>query len=156
MPYLGHPKRLTLSVSRYTFQVMERAAEAPKKYALSWSLTASWMLALLVGAFVGSVTTVIHQSSIVVLGIPIPWGLIVSLATVAAYLLGLRLVRGERGSVIFGALGVLLSIFVFSQRSQGGSVLVPDNLAGSVWAIAPTLIATIIVAWPKLPERQAK
>ncbi len=117
---------------------------------------ASWILALLVGALVGSVTTVIHQSSIVVLGIPIPWGLIVSLATVAAYLLGLRLVRGERGSVIFGALGVLLSIFVFSQRSQGGSVLVPDNLAGSVWAIAPTLIATIIVAWPKLPDRQAK
>ena len=51
---------------------------------------------------------------------------------------------------------VLISVFVFSQRSVGGSVLVPDNIAGSIWAIAPTLIATIIVAWPKLPDRQAK
>ena len=122
----------------------------------SWSNIASWVLALLVGALVGSVTTVIHQSSISVLGIDIPWGLVASLGTVAAYLLGLRLVRGERVSVIFGALGVLISVYIFSQRSTGGSVLVPNNLAGSIWAIAPTLIATIIVAWPKLPERQAK
>jgi len=135
---------------------MERAAEPQKIRAFSWSMIASWALALLVGALVGSVTTVIHQSSLTVIGIDIPWGLIVSLATVAAYLLGLRLVRGERGSVVFGGLGVLISVFVFSQRSVGGSVLVPDNIAGSVWAIAPTLIATIIVAWPKLPDRQAK
>jgi molybdopterin-binding protein len=113
-------------------------------------------LALLVGALVGSVTTVIHQSVITILSIEIPWGLVVSLATVASFLLGLRLVRGERVSVIFGALGVLIAVFVFSQRSTGGSVLVPDNLLGSIWAIAPTLLATIIVAWPKLPERQAK
>lgn len=111
---------------------------------------------MLVGALLGSVTTVIHQSSILILSFDIPWGIVVSLATVAGYLLGLRLVCGERGSVVFGALGVLVSVFVFSQRSVGGSVLVPDNLAGSIWAIAPTLIATIIVAWPKLPERQAK
>ena len=135
---------------------MERAAEPQKIRAFTWSTSASWALALLVGALVGSVTTVIHQSSIAVIGIDIPWGLIVSLATVAAFLLGLRLVRGERGSVVFGGLGVLVSVFLFSQRSIGGSVLVPDNIAGSIWAIAPTLIATIIVAWPKLPDRQAK
>ena len=135
---------------------MERAAEVRKTNSFSWATLASWGLALLVGALVGSVTTVIHQSVITVLSIDIPWGLVVSLATVTAFLLGLRLVRGERLSVICGALGVLISVFVFSQRSTGGSVLVPDNLLGSIWAIAPTLIATIIVAWPKLPERQAK
>ena len=113
-------------------------------------------MALIVGGLIGSITTVIHQSSVSVLGIGIPWGLVLSLATVAAYLLGLRLVRGERVSVIFGALGILISVFLFSQRSMGGSVLVPDNLAGSIWAIAPTLIATVIVAWPKLPERHTK
>lgn len=119
-------------------------------------MIASWVLALFVGGLIGSITTVLHQSSASVLGIELPWGLVLSLATVAAYLLGLRLVRGERVSVIFGALGVLISVFLFSQRSTGGSVLVPDNLAGSIWAIAPTLIATIIVAWPKLPERHTK
>jgi len=90
------------------------------------------------------------------MGIDVPWGLVLSLATLAAYLLGLRLVRGERLSAIFGALGILICVFVFSQRSTGGSVLVPDNVLGSIWAIAPTLIATIIVAWPKLPERHTK
>ena len=124
--------------------------------ALSRSTIASWVFAFLVGGLIGSVATVIHQSSISVLSVDLPWGLVVSLATVAAYLLGLRLVRGERGSVVFGAIGVLVSVFVFSQRSGGGSVLVPDNLAGSMWAIVPTLIATIIVAWPKLPKQQAK
>jgi hypothetical protein len=136
--------------------VIERAAEPQRISAFSWSTAASWGLALLVGALVGSVTTVIHQSAITFIGIDIPWGLVVSLATVTAFLLGLRLVRGERGSAVFGALGVLVSVFVFSQRSGGGSVLVPDNLAGNVWAIAPTLLATLIVAWPKLPDRQAK
>jgi hypothetical protein len=137
--------------------MMEKSVKVSrKKPALSWSTISSWVLALFVGALVGSVTTVIHQSSISVIGIDIPWGLVLSLATVAAYLLGLRLVRGERVSVIFGALGVLISVFVFSQRSTGGSVLVPDNLLGSVWVIAPTLLATIIVAWPKLPGRQPK
>ncbi|MBK5237983.1 MAG: hypothetical protein JJE28_02605 [Actinomycetales bacterium] len=136
--------------------MMERAAEPRRTNTFSWSMLGPWVLALLVGALIGSVTTVIHQSSISVAGIDIPWGLGVSLATVAAFFLGLRLVRGERVTVGFGALGVLVSVFVFSQRSIGGSVLVPDNLAGSIWAIAPTLIATVIVAWPKLPERQAK
>ena len=113
-------------------------------------------MALLVGALIGSITTVIHQNFVTVAGIGIPWGLVVSLATVAAYVLGLRLVRGERTTAIFGAFGILASIFLFSQRSQGGSVLIPDNLMGSIWVIAPTLIATLIVAWPRLPERQAK
>ncbi len=123
---------------------------------LSWASLASWILALIVGALIGSITTVLHQSSVSVAGVAVPWGLVVSLATVTAYILGLRLVRGERVTVIFGALGVLASIFLFSQRSIGGSVLVPDNLAGSIWAIAPTLIATVIVAWPKIPVRHTK
>lgn len=135
---------------------MERAAEPRTISSFSLSTIASWVLALFVGGLIGSVTTVIHQSSISVLGIELPWGLVLSLATVAAYLLGLRLVREERASAIFGALGILISVFVFSQRSTGGSVLVPDNLLGSIWAIAPTLIATVIVAWPKLPERHTK
>lgn len=135
---------------------MERAEEPQKIRAFSSATAASWGLALVVGALVGSVTTVIHQSAITFIGIDIPWGLVVSLATVAAFLVGLRLVRGERGSAVFGALGVLVSVYIFSQRSVGGSVLVPDNLAGNVWALAPTLVATLIVAWPKLPDRQAK
>lgn len=122
----------------------------------SWSNATSWLMALLVGALIGSITTVIHQSFVTVAGIEIPWGLVLSLATVAAYVLGLRLVRGERATAILGAFGILASIFLFSQRSQGGSVLIPDNLMGSIWVIAPTLVATLIVAWPRLPERQAK
>lgn len=141
--------------------MMENAAKPRSGIALSrpifsWSAVASWVLALIAGALIGSITTVLHQSTVKVAGVDVPWGLVVALAVVTAYILGLRLVRGERITVIFGALGVLVSVFGFSQRSLGGSVLVPNNLAGSIWAIAPTLIATVIVAWPKIPVRQAK
>lgn len=135
---------------------MEQATNQRAKRPLSGSLIASWVGALAVGVLIGSITTVIHQSTTTVAGIPIPWGLIVSLATVAAFLLGLRLVREDRATAIFAALGILLSVFLFSQRSTGGSVLVPNNLEGTIWAIAPTLIATVIVAWPRLPQRQSK
>lgn len=109
--------------------------------------------ALALGAFVGSVTTVVHQNDIDVVGILLPWGLILGLLAITGFLVGLRIVVQDRFVVMAGALGIVAMIFVLSQRSPGGSVLVPNNLWGSIWAIAPTLVATIVVAWPKLPPR---
>ena len=36
----------------------------------------------------------------------------------------------------------------------GGSVLVAGDVTGTVWAVGPALIAVLVVAWPKLPERR--
>lgn len=110
--------------------------------------------AVLMGLLVGSVTTVVHQNVVTIAGVQIPWGLVFSLVAVTGFLVGLRIVVQDRLVVLCAAVGIVGMVFLLSQRSVGGSVLIPDNLWGSIWAIAPTLIATVVVAWPKLPDRR--
>lgn len=110
--------------------------------------------ALLMGLLVGSITTVAHQSVITVGGIDIPWGLILSLIVLVGFLVGLRIVVQDRLIVLCAALGIIGMVFLLSMRSQGGSVLVPNNLLGTIWAIAPTIISIVVVAWPRLPQQR--
>jgi hypothetical protein len=109
--------------------------------------------ALALGAFVGSVTTVAHQNDVDALGVAIPWGMILGLVAITGFLVGLRIVTQDRIVVLAASFGIVGMIFLLSMKSPGGSVLVPNNLWGTVWAIAPALVATIVTAWPKLPER---
>lgn len=109
--------------------------------------------AFLLGMFVGSVTTVVHQSVLTIAGVDIPWGLILGLLVVSGFLVGLRIVVQDRMIVLVAALSLVAMVFLLSLKSTGGSVLVPNNMWGGIWAIAPTLIATIVVAWPRLPQR---
>ena len=105
------------------------------------------------GLFVGSVTTVVHQSVVTVVGVDVPWGLILGVLVIVGFLVGLRIVVQDRLIVLVAALGLVAMVFLLSQASTGGSVLIPNNLWGTIWAIVPTLIATIVVAWPRLPQR---
>ena len=107
----------------------------------------------LLGLFVGSVTTVVHQSVFTIAGVDVPWGLILGVVVVTGFLVGLRIVVQDRLVVLIAALGLVGMVFLLSQSSTGGSVLIPNNLWGTIWAIVPTLIATIVVAWPRLPQR---
>jgi hypothetical protein len=45
--------------------------------------------------------------------------------------------------------------FLFSLKGTGGSVLIPDDLLGKIWVVAPIVIAAIVIAWPRLPQREA-
>jgi len=107
----------------------------------------------LLSLFVGSVTTVVHQSVFTIAGVDVPWGLILGVLVVTGFLVGLRIVVQDRLVVLIAALGLVGMVFLLSQSSTGGSVLIPNNLWGTIWAIVPTLIATIVVAWPRLPQR---
>ena len=127
-------------------------SETDLKHPLSTRLLLS-AGALGMGLLVGSITTVVHQSVVTVGSVDIPWGLILSVLVIAGFLVGLRIVVEDRLVVLFAALGIVGMVFLLSQQSTGGSVLVPNNLWGTIWAVAPTLIATIVVAWPRLPQR---
>jgi len=105
------------------------------------------------GAFVGSVTTVAHQNDSDLFDVAVPWGMALGLIAMTGFLVGLRIVAQDRIVVLAASMGIVGTIFLLSMKSPGGSVLVPNNLWGTVWAIAPALLATIITAWPKLPER---
>jgi hypothetical protein len=112
------------------------------------------VLAFLVGLAYGAIGTVAHAWAPSVLGIGLPIGLILGILGVGMLLLGLRIVLGDRLAAAAAAFGVILMIGVLLLESTGGSVLIPQSVSGLVWTIAPGLVAVLIVAWPKLPERK--
>ena len=135
-------------MASYTGEMTETAGRRPTSTRILLSLGALGM-----GLLVGSITTVVHQSVVTLAGVDIPWGMILGLIVVLGFLVGLRIVVEDRLIVLSAALGIVGMVFLLSLESTGGSVLVPNNLWGTIWAVAPTLIATIVVAWPKLPQR---
>ncbi len=112
------------------------------------------LLAFVVGAAFGVLGTIAHQATIVLGPVTIPIGLVLALAGVTALLAGLRLVVGDRLVVLLAAIGLLGTIFLLSLRSEGGSVLVPQGLPGTLWTVGPTLVATVVLAWPRIPGRR--
>lgn len=118
-----------------------------------WRRVLAVLAGLAMGVFIGSVTTVIHQSGLDIAGISIPWGIVAALLIVVGFLAGLRLATESRLVALFGAIGVELMVLLLSQRSQGGSVLVPANLAGNIWAAAPAIIGVVVLAWPHIPAK---
>jgi hypothetical protein len=111
------------------------------------------VLLLCVGAVFGMIGTVAHQSTFEVLSFAVPWGIVVGLLGITCLLAGIRLVTTDRMPTLLAAVGVLAAIALFSFKSAGGSVLVPDNALGKVWVIAPVIIAAVVVAWPRLSGR---
>lgn len=100
------------------------------------------LLAFAVGALVGVVTTFTHRQ------MP-PWGLLAGLLIIGALLVGVRLAADGRLAAAAAALGVVGAVLVLSLQSSGGSVLVANDPLGITWAIAPTAIAVVVVAWPR-------
>lgn len=117
------------------------------------------ILLLLAGAIVGGVGTVAHQLTITINlgagGFDLPFGLIGALLAFAALLVGLRLLSDRRGPATLAALGAIAVVIVFTQESPGGSVLIPNNLLGQIWVVAPILIAALALAWPDVRHRPA-
>ena len=112
------------------------------------------VLLVVAGAVIGAIGTVAHQID-VTWGVSIPLGLIGSLLAYTALLVGLRLLASSRWPALFAALGAIGTILLFTQQSAGGSVLIPNNLAGQIWLVAPILIAAVVVAWPDVRVRNA-
>jgi N-acetyl-1-D-myo-inositol-2-amino-2-deoxy-alpha-D-glucopyranoside deacetylase len=113
------------------------------------SRLASMVVALVVGALVGILLTINHQHHVSIAGATIPLGLIACLVIVTALLIGMRLVFSSRLVALAAAVGVVGVTTLLSQEGPGGSVLVPANMAGFIWAYAPMLVAVVVLAWPR-------
>lgn len=111
------------------------------------------VLALVLGALFGLLGTLAHLATFSIGSVEIPYGLILALVATSALLIGLRLVFHDRLMVLLAAIGMLGMIFLLSLRSTGGSVLIPQGLTGLIWTIVPTLVAALVIAWPKLPAK---
>lgn len=113
------------------------------------------VLPFLVGLLLGVVGTFGHRGVIGVGAIDLPWGIVVSVLGAACYLAGLRLYTGSRLTTLAGAVGLLIPIFIFSFEGPGGSVVIVQDWLGRVWDFVTPLIAIVVLAWPRLPERTA-
>lgn len=102
------------------------------------------------GLAVGILGTVVSQGVLTIAAVQLPWGLVLGLALTVTYLLGLRLSMESRWPVIVGFLAEIAVIAFVAGETKGGSVLIPSNLWGVVWSIAPALVGVVIVAWPRL------
>jgi hypothetical protein len=117
----------------------------------AWSRIGTAAVALAVGALFGAVATVGHRNAIRLGDVAIPWGLAAALVGVFGLLLGIRLVAGGRVAAVAAAVGIVGVVALFTLPGPGGSVLVAGDVVGTVWAVAPALIAVLVVAWPRLP-----
>ena len=114
------------------------------------------LVAALVGGLIaGLLGTVIEQSVLRIGTVELPWGLVLALALVLFYLLGLRLIIESRWPSILGLIGVLITSLIVLNETPGGSVLVPANTWGTLWSAAPGVIGAIVVAWPRLKRQPA-
>jgi hypothetical protein len=111
------------------------------------------VLLVLAGAVIGGIGTVAHQLT-VDWGISLPLGLIGALLAYTSLLVGLRLLGRSRVPALLAAIGTIGVVLLFTQQSAGGSVLIPNDLLGQIWLVAPILIAAVVVAWPDLRGRR--
>ncbi len=111
--------------------------------------------ALVIGVVYGALTTIGHRSELRIGDVAIPWGIAVALAGVLALLLGMRLVAGGRLAASAAAIGIVGTVALLTLPGFGGSVLIAGDLIGTVWSVAPALLAVLVVAWPELPPRRA-
>lgn len=112
-------------------------------------------LCFAVGVIYGAVGTVVHQNVLRIGELAIPVALILALVGAVALLIGFRLLFADRTAVLGAALGMIGTIALFSIASAGGSVLIPQGVLGLVWTVVPVLIATVVVAWPRMPQGTA-
>ena len=112
------------------------------------------VLLVLAGAVIGGIGTVAHRVT-VDWGVTVPLGLIGALVAYTTLLVGLRLLGRSRVPALLAAIGTIATVLLFTQQSAGGSVLIPNDLLGQIWLVAPILIAAVVVAWPDLRGRRA-
>jgi hypothetical protein len=110
---------------------------------------ATWLVAAVLG-FVYGVACVIGQAA--TWGV-LPVGLITAIVGLAAMLVAIRVLTGERATTLAAGIGALAATVILSGRGPGGSIVVPaapegEITTGVIWTIAVPLIAAIIVAWP--------
>jgi hypothetical protein len=106
------------------------------------------------GLLVGTLGTFKHQVGVsAATGAGVPIGLVLSLLMVATVLAALRAAFGTRLYAAAAAVGVVVAVFVLSQRGPGGSFVVIGNVEGIAWTIGPALIGAIVVGAPAARRR---
>lgn len=138
----------------YTRGVMPDPFDAPVPAPVGASLgtrVLGYVVAAVLGLLFGVLGTVVYSISFSVFGLfDVPIGLIVALPAVGLLLVGLRLIAPGRLAALLAGIALIGVVALLALPSPGGSVLIPDGTAGMVWLIGSTLVAVVVLAWPRL------
>ena len=113
------------------------------------SLLVPSVLAAVGGVVIALVASVNHQVLSTVFGQPVWVGGAFALGIVATWLVGLRLMYGTRWVTLWAAIAMLVVIGTLATESPGGSVIIPANGPGRLWAYGPAVIAAVTLLWPQ-------
>jgi N-acetyl-1-D-myo-inositol-2-amino-2-deoxy-alpha-D-glucopyranoside deacetylase len=108
-------------------------------------LTYFWALPL--GALVAVAGTLIHQ---VRSSDQAPIGLAIALTMIGSLAIALRLLRNSRGALYLVSLAFTVGILIMAQRQGAGTVLIPGNEAGTIWAYGSLILLFLIMLFPNL------
>jgi N-acetyl-1-D-myo-inositol-2-amino-2-deoxy-alpha-D-glucopyranoside deacetylase len=103
----------------------------------------------------GATLTVVHQETVTLGGVWLPWGILAGIGIIAALLAGLRIAFATRIVAACAAAGVLASEIFLAVQPFGGATVVPGNTLGLVWGLAPAVITLVVLAWPQFSRRRA-
>lgn len=106
----------------------------------------SWLAAALIGGVYGVAGTIAHS----LMWGPVPVGIIVGAIGCTAILIAIRALTRDRGAVLAAGIGMMGLLTIISGRGPGGSVVVPDTVAGQVWIYLLAGIALLVIAWPRI------
>ena len=122
---------------------MTRAA---RRWSL-WSAIAAAALVLLAVA-AGAVSAFVHRSTVDVVGVSVPIGLVASLGALAGLVATARLVGGRRATVLLVGAGYAVPLLMLSQFRPEGDLVVAEDVWGLTLLGGAALVVTLGVAVP--------
>jgi N-acetyl-1-D-myo-inositol-2-amino-2-deoxy-alpha-D-glucopyranoside deacetylase len=113
------------------------------------------LLAAALGTLMGGVLTVVHQETVTLAGVWLPWGILAGVGIITALLVGLRVAFATRIVAACAAAGVLGSEIFLAVQPFGGSTVVSGNVLGIIWGLAPAMVTLVVMVWPTTRPRRA-
>ena len=112
------------------------------------------VLAAVIGAALGALLTVYNAFTVDIAGQPIWVGVILAVVVVAAVLAGFRLAFETRVVPAFAGGAMIVVVGIFSVPVLGGTPLIASGGPGLIWELAPTVIAFVVLVWPRSGTRR--
>ncbi|HMH59502.1 MAG TPA: PIG-L family deacetylase [Galbitalea sp.] len=112
------------------------------------------VLAGVIGVALGALLTVYNQLTVTIGGQPIWAGVILAIVVVGAVLTGFRLAFETRTVPAVAAVGMIVVVAIYSIPFSSGSPLITSSGPGLLWEFAPTVIAFVVLVWPRASRRQ--
>lgn len=107
-----------------------------------------WVGLAVGGLLLGATGAVVQAAHLRLGGVDVPWGLLLTLATVAVAVRGAVWSSRRRLGGVVVAAGWVLATLVLAQTGPGGDVLLPEGWHSQLYLVGGVLVAGVAAGWP--------